>query len=205
MPPSGSVTKSAVVPGAAAPDERLEPPNPPAAGYERILSMAFPQDSTRALTGGRLSEPAEAGAPTPRALDPERLPEASASVDPLPPADPGRYEILAEHGRGGLGRVYRAHDKQLGRDVALKELLKPSLRAEARFLREALITASLEHPGIVPVHDTGRWPDGTPFYAMKLVAGRPLADLAAARSLNKAPMQVRRWCRRLSIDIGSFR
>src|ERR1041385_945806 len=50
-----------------------------------------------------------------------------------------------------------------------------------RFLREALITARLEHPGIVPVHEAGRWPDGTPFYAMKLVAGRPLRDLILER------------------------
>ena len=43
-----------------------------------------------------------------------------------------------------------------------------------------MITARLEHPGIVPVHEAGRWPDGTPFYAMKLVQGRPLRELIAA-------------------------
>src|SRR6266545_1511415 len=96
---------------------------------------------------------------------------------PLQPRDPARYQILAEHGRGGLGRVYRARDKELGRDVAVKELIEPTYRSEARFVREALITAALEHPGIVPVHEAGRWPDGTPFYAMKLVAGRPLSEL----------------------------
>lgn len=93
------------------------------------------------------------------------------------PRDPRRYRLLAEHGRGGLGRVYRARDRELGRDVALKELLQHTHRSEARFFREALITARLEHPGIVPVHEAGRWPDGTPFYSMKLVAGRPLSDL----------------------------
>jgi eukaryotic-like serine/threonine-protein kinase len=96
---------------------------------------------------------------------------------PLQFRDPTRYQILAEHGRGGLGRVYRARDKELGRDVALKELLQPTYRSELRFFREALITARLEHPGIIPVHEAGRWPDGTPFYSMKLVAGRPFADL----------------------------
>jgi hypothetical protein len=45
-----------------------------------------------------------------------------------------------------------------------------------------LITARLEHPGIVTVHEAGRWPDGTPFYAMKLVAGRPLRELIAERT-----------------------
>src|ERR1700749_2931145 len=93
--------------------------------------------------------------------------------------DPGRYLILGEHGRGGLGKVTRAHDRELGRDVAIKELISRNPVDEIRFLREALITARLEHPGIVPVHEAGRWPDGTPFYAMKLVAGRSLRDLLA--------------------------
>jgi eukaryotic-like serine/threonine-protein kinase len=96
--------------------------------------------------------------------------------------DPSRYRILGEHGRGGLGRVTRAHDLDLGRDVAIKELISRGPVSEVRFLREALITARLEHPGIVPVYEAGRWPDGTPFYAMKLVAGRPLRDLIAERS-----------------------
>jgi len=99
---------------------------------------------------------------------------------PLQPRDPARYQILAEHGRGGLGRVYRARDRELGREVAIKELLDPPHRSELRFFREALITARLDHPGIVPVHEAGRWPDGSPFYTMKLVAGRPLAEILAA-------------------------
>ncbi len=111
-----------------------------------------------------------------------RRPAASPDADdrlpaPLQYRDPARYEIVAEHGRGGLGRVFRARDKELGRDVALKELLSRGSTTELRFFREALITARLEHPGIVPVHEAGRWPDGTPFYAMKLVAGRPLKAL----------------------------
>ena len=96
--------------------------------------------------------------------------------------DPQRYRILGEHGRGGLGRVTRAYDRNLGRDIAIKELISHSELGELRFRREALITARLEHPGIVPVHEAGRWPDGTPFYAMKLVAGRPLRALLAERT-----------------------
>ena len=95
--------------------------------------------------------------------------------------DHDRYDILGEHGRGGLGRVSRAHDRELGRDIAIKELISRGHVSEVRFLREALITARLEHPGIVPVYEAGRWSDGTPFYAMKLVAGRPLRDLIAER------------------------
>src|ERR1051325_11373380 len=96
--------------------------------------------------------------------------------------DPERYQIIGEHARGGLGYVTRAHDRELGRDVAIKELISRGNISEVRFMREALITARLEHPGIVPVHEAGRWPDGTPFYAMKLVAGRPLRDLIAERT-----------------------
>ena len=107
----------------------------------------------------------------------ERAPSRGAA----PIRDPDRYEILGEHGRGGLGRVSRAHDKDLGRDIAIKELLKRGHVNELRFVREAMITARLEHPGIVPVHEAGRWPDGTPFYAMKLVSGRPLRALIAER------------------------
>jgi WD40 repeat protein len=95
--------------------------------------------------------------------------------------DPARYLILGEHGRGGLGRVSRAHDRELGRDVAIKELISRGAAGEVRFLREALITARLEHPGIVAIHEAGRWPDGTPFYAMKLVSGRSLRELIAER------------------------
>jgi eukaryotic-like serine/threonine-protein kinase len=96
---------------------------------------------------------------------------------PLQTRERERYQIIEEHGRGGLGRVLRARDRELDRTVAIKELLRRGHSAEIRFFREALITARLEHPGIVPVHEAGRWPDGTPFYAMKLVAGRPLRDL----------------------------
>src|SRR3954465_5046590 len=96
--------------------------------------------------------------------------------------DPKRYQILNEHGRGGLGRVSRAHDRELGRDVPIKEMISRANPSAVRFLGEALIPARLEHPGIVPVHEAGRWPDGTPFYAMKLVAGRSLRDILAERA-----------------------
>ena len=75
----------------------------------------------------------------------------------------------------------RVHDRELGRDIAIKELISRGHLSEVRFLREALITARVEHPSIVPVYEAGRWADGTPFYAMKLVSGRPLRDLIAER------------------------
>ena len=100
-------------------------------------------------------------------------------------ADDARYDIGAELGRGGIGRVVLAHDKRLGRDVALKELLSTGAAGStvaplARFLREARVTARLEHPGIVPVHELGRRADGSLFYTMKRVRGRSLAQIVRA-------------------------
>jgi WD40 repeat protein len=133
-------------------------------------------------------EPHSVAPPSGLAHDSERTVESGASSeidarDIVGPQlrNPDRYHIMGEHGRGGLGRVSRAHDRELGRDVAIKELISRGQVDEIRFLREALITARLEHPGIVPVHEAGRWPDGTPFYAMKLVSGRSLRDLIAER------------------------
>lgn len=88
------------------------------------------------------------------------------------------YEISSELGRGGMGRVLLARDRRLGRTVAVKELLGGrSPEARRRFVREALLTARLQHPAIVPVYEAGRWRGGEPFYAMKLVEGRTLAEL----------------------------
>ncbi|HMJ55879.1 MAG TPA: protein kinase [Polyangiaceae bacterium] len=96
------------------------------------------------------------------------------------PTDQPRYEVGAEHARGGMGRILRATDTYLERPVAIKELLFEDPRAEARFVREAKLTARLEHPSVVPVHDAGRWEaSGKLFYSMKLVRGRPLSELVA--------------------------
>ncbi len=90
--------------------------------------------------------------------------------------DPSRYELLGEHGRGGIGVVVEAFDVELDRTVAMKQLHRTSDIGEARFVREAKITARLEHPGIVPVYEAGRWPNGSPFYCMKLVGDHSLHD-----------------------------
>jgi tetratricopeptide (TPR) repeat protein/tRNA A-37 threonylcarbamoyl transferase component Bud32 len=104
----------------------------------------------------------------------------------LPVVEREHYQLGVEHARGGLGRVLRARDQRLRRQVAIKELLRESEDTRARFVREAWITAHLQHPGIVPIYEAGRWPDGRPFYAMRLVAGQPLsAVIAAARNLGE--------------------
>jgi hypothetical protein len=100
-----------------------------------------------------------------------------ADSEDLPVVDPQSYELAGEFARGGLGRILRARDRRLRRQVAIKELLGSAPNAAGRFVREALVTARLQHPSIVPVYEAGRWPGGAPFYSMKLVSGRSLADL----------------------------
>ena len=91
-----------------------------------------------------------------------------------------KYGVLGEIGRGGMGTIYLAEDRVLGRRVALKVVSTGASdpAAAARMLREARVIARLEHPGIVPVHDAGTLPDGRMFYAMKRVDGRRLDEVA---------------------------
>jgi len=108
-------------------------------------------------------------------------PSSSPRADDNRPATaPPRYEVGAEIARGGMGRVVEARDTVLGRNVAVKEALSGDGDVLRRFRREIAITARLEHPSIVPVHDAGTLGDGSPFYVMRKVSGRPLTELIAA-------------------------
>ena len=93
---------------------------------------------------------------------------------PSPAEDAVRYERRGMLGQGGMGRVYTAEDRRLRREVALKEANDPELAR--RMAQEAWITAQLEHPNIVPIYDAGNTDDGNPFYTMRLIRGRTLAD-----------------------------
>src|ERR1044071_8084792 len=98
-----------------------------------------------------------------------------------------KYKNVKELGRGGMGAVYLAEDRELNRLVAVKVLNTPDITDELRrrMIREAQIIAGLEHPGIVPVHDVGTLPDGRIFYAMKYVRGSRLDEYATqSASLN---------------------
>jgi serine/threonine protein kinase len=106
--------------------------------------------------------------------DPTMAAPVSGELPPLPEVAASLYQIDKEIARGGMGKIVAAEDRRLGRPVALKSLLDPASDQVTRFQREALITARLQHPGIVPVYEAGRWPTGEPFFAMKLVSGRPL-------------------------------
>jgi serine/threonine protein kinase len=93
-----------------------------------------------------------------------------------------RYEPVEVLGRGGMGTVYRALDRELGREVAVK-VVRGTDTAPAtaeRLMREARVLARLEHPGLVPVHDAGVLPDGRAYYVMRLVRGTCLDEHVAA-------------------------
>jgi hypothetical protein len=91
-----------------------------------------------------------------------------------------RYELGQVVGRGGMGVVYVARDRELGRKVALKTLRSPGRANPGHvraLVREAQTTGQLDHPGIVPVYELRRQGDGSVFYTMKLVTGVSLAEV----------------------------
>jgi serine/threonine protein kinase/predicted Zn-dependent protease len=88
-----------------------------------------------------------------------------------------RFTLKEEIARGGMGIIYRAHDQELDREVAVKVLAREQSVARARFERESRLSARLQHPGIVPIHQSGTLSDGRTFIAMKLVAGNTLRAL----------------------------
>ncbi len=144
-----------LAPGAAPhpPTRAVPPPQPPgsASGSARLAPVR------------PISDPAAAPAPGAPSRGGERI---------------GRYAVVSELGRGGMGVVYRAWDAELGRDVAVKMILDPDRmgdRGRQRLQREARAAASLRHPGIVSVHEVGEH-EGRPYLVMDFVDGRPLDE-----------------------------
>jgi signal transduction histidine kinase/DNA-binding response OmpR family regulator len=127
---------------------------------------------------------------------PGGCPVATAPEAPRPGP---RYALTRLHATGGLGRVWLAHDTDLGRAVALKELRPDRANVPTvweRFLQEARITGQLEHPGIVPVYALGWDGQNRPYYVMKFVHGQTLAAAIAAYHGDPTPPAFRDLLRR---------
>jgi len=105
--------------------------------------------------------------------------DGPAAAELLAPAAGEKYAITGQVGVGGMKTIHRAHDQHADRDVALARLRKDAPRSshELRFLREARITAALEHPNIVPVHEIGLDAANHPYFTMKLLGGENLHDI----------------------------
>ena len=127
------------------------------------------------------------GVVLPPTLRPGELAQTRQAAGPAPVtrglASLGRFQLQAELGRGGMGRVMEARDPESRRSVAVKVIIDPSRVTEAqlaRFVAEAQITSQLEHPNIVPVYDMGATGGGDLYFVMKKVEGRSLRQVLAA-------------------------
>lgn len=123
--------------------------------------------------------------PVPPATADGRPPIGDSADDltELPIKDPSRYVRGRQIARGGMGRIVSVRDRELKRNIAIKELLARNPAMERRFEREVLISARLQHPSIIAVLEAGRWPGGEPFYTMKHVEGRPLDKVIAEKKM----------------------
>ncbi len=113
--------------------------------------------------------------------NPKIVAAPTASDSSKEPLWDGRIRIIGEVGRGAMGYVLRGRDTRLRRELALK--VAPASREElpkqqlARFIEEAQVTAQLEHPNVVPVHDFGVDPEGRAYFSMKLIRGQSLEEI----------------------------
>ncbi len=109
---------------------------------------------------------------------PGRADSAPVEVYDAPANTLSAYALGEVIGKGGMGEVVNAHDRRIGRTVALKRLNaeSPTEVDVTRFLREARIQARLDHPAVVPVHELGRDERGRPYFTMKRLTGVTLRE-----------------------------
>ena len=111
-------------------------------------------------------------------LQPGEQRPAAPPSSPLASAEAARFQLVREIGRGSMGAVFRGQQGSLAREVAIKKSLRlKDPKAHDRFVAEARVTAFLEHPNIVPVHELGQEPDGALLLVMKLVGGQSWDDI----------------------------
>jgi eukaryotic-like serine/threonine-protein kinase len=145
--------------------------------YEKILTADYHYRDVEARL--EAARPAALSQAQSAAANPPSVPELGAA----PGGQPGRYRILAELGRGGMGIVYKGHDTVLDRPVAFKVLpdaLRDNPQALKNFLREAKSAAKLNHPNIVTVFDAGEQ-DRRFYIAMEYVDGTTLKEILKRR------------------------
>ncbi len=114
-----------------------------------------------------------------------------AGDDSAGPRRLGRFEIIGLLGKGGMGRVWRARDPQLDREVAVKEILGDHPELVARFQKEARAQARVKHPHVCTVYEVGE-SEGRPFIAMELLEGRTLDRVARDLSVEELAELMRR-------------
>jgi tetratricopeptide (TPR) repeat protein len=146
---------------------------------ERILAFDYSHEPAQKLRAVIVADSSTDAAATRQAT------AQPGEASPTDAAVQQRYEILTELGRGGMGVVYRARDNRLERDVAIKVLRTTSAGEAARLGQEARAAATLNHPGIVTIHDFEVGFDGY-FIAMEFVPGEPLDEL-----LKTDPLRIR--------------
>ncbi len=135
-------------------------------------------------------------------------PAQESLVDPPRRVEPsvdkvGRFEIRGVLGSGAFGKVYRAFDPHLSREVAVKVPLKTTLKTDkerSRFLEEARCAANINHPNICQVHEVGE-SDGQPHIVMALVRGLSLSDAIKCRKEPFPEKQVARIVRRIALAL----